>query len=103
MQAPNMQDLTSLFSLQGNPTHAIIGTEKKPKKEELLPGPGQHDPNPGAARARARGAVIPKDQSRHGYLNKDSARNPGPGAYAEPDGSARAGSGTRGQPGGAFS
>ena len=98
-----MQDLTSLLSLQGNPTHAVIGTERKPKKEEERPGPGQHDPNPGAARPRARGAVIPKDQSRHGYLNKDSARNPGPGAYADADGTSRAGSGARGQTGGAFS
>ena len=25
---------------------------------------------------------MPKDANRHGYINKDSARNPGPGAYA---------------------
>lgn len=45
--------------------------------------------------------VIPKDSDRHSYLNKGSARNPGPGAYADGDGAQSARS-NRLRSGGAF-
>ena len=87
---------------QGNPRSAIIGTGEKGLKDPVVetPGPGQHEPALGASRSKARAAVIPKEQNRHGYINKDSARNPGPGAYASPRDSAGGGSSRRGGAGG---
>ena len=81
----NNSDITLSFFIQGNPKHAIIGTEKRPEKAEdgPLPGPGAHDPRTGAVKGHVPSAVISKDQTRHGYINKDSARNPGPGAYSD--------------------
>ena len=59
---------------QGNPRSAIIGTGEKGLKDPVVetPGPGQHEPALDASRSKARAAVIPKDQNRHGYINKDS-------------------------------
>ena len=67
-----------------------------------MPGPGQHNPSLSANKSKAPAPSIPKDGNRHGYINKDSARNQGPGAYTNREDSVDGGSSRRAAGAGAF-